>query len=400
VKYDFQTLIDRSPARRGTGKYQIMFDSKGNPPPPGTIPLSVADMEFRTAPCIIDALREEVEYGLWGYHMITPSFREACCQWMQTRHGWQVEPEWLVPVEQVVPALYISLFAFTQPGDGVIVQMPAYYHFADAARNTGRRVLENRLVPDEKGRYTIDFADLERKAAQARLLFLCSPHNPTGRVFTPEELRHIGDICLRHKVLVVADEIHHDLIMPGHTHTVLASLGREYAENCVTCTSLSKTFNLAGLCYATIIISNPALRQQFMTTMSTHGFKHTSRLGPVAQEAAYRRGAEWLDELIQVVFGNFCYFRDFMARHFPQVVVTELEGTYLAWFNCECFSMTDDEMRDFLTDECRLYLDNGPQFGSGGSGWQRINLACPQSVLADALERFRAGMEARESAKG
>lgn len=400
MKYDFETLVDRDIRVRGTGKYTIMRDSKGNPPPAGTIPLSVADMEFCTAPCVVEAIKAEADFALWGYHMITPSFREACCLWMKQRHNWEIQPEWIVPIEQVVPSLYVSLYAFTQPGDGVIVQTPAYHHFIGATEDTGRKVLENELLVDEKGHYTIDFDDLEEKAKQAKMMFLCSPHNPSGRVFTPEELRRIGDICLANDVLVVADEVHHDLIQKEYSHTVYANIGEKYAQNCVVCTSLSKTFNLAGLCFASIIIPNAELRARFQKTMATHGFKHTSRFGPVAHEAAYRRGGEWLDELLEVVKGNYEYFKDFMAQHFPKVVVTQLEGTYLAWFNCKSFGMTDTQLKDFLTDECFLYLDNGVEFGQAGSGYQRINLACPRKVLVDALDRLYAGAKARGLAEG
>ena len=352
-------------------------------------------MEFRTAPCVIEAIKAEADFGLWGYHMVTDSFRQSCCQWMSERHNWQMKPEWIVPIEQVVPSLYVSLFAFTQPGDGVIVQTPAYHHFIGATEHTGRKVLENRLLVDSQGRYTIDFDDLREKAKQAKLMFLCSPHNPSGRVFTPDELRQIGDICLENDVLVVSDEVHHDLIQTGYTHTVYAALGERYAQNSVICTSLSKTFNLAGLCFASIIIPNDNLRATFQNTMSTHGFKHTSRFGPVAHEAAYRNGAPWLDALICYVKENYGYFRAFMAEHFPKVAVTELEGTYLAWFNCTSFGMSDAELSAFLTDECLLYLDSGLEFGQAGSGYQRINLACPRNILEDALNRLYAGAKAR-----
>ena len=241
MKYDFETIIDRDPAIRGTGKYRIMKDSKGNKPPKGIVPLSVADMEFRTAPCVIDAIKAEADFGVLGYHRLTDSFRESCCQWMKTRHDWDVQPDWIVPFEQVVPALYNAVWTFTQPGDGILIQTPDYHHFTGATVNTGRKVLENRLVADEKGHYTVDFDDRE-KAKQAKLFFLCSPQNPTGRVWTEEELRRMGEICNEYGVMVVADEIHHDLIQPGYKHIVYASLGKEFADNCVICTSLSKTW--------------------------------------------------------------------------------------------------------------------------------------------------------------
>ena len=289
MKYDFETIIDRDPAIRGTGKYRIMKDSKGNKPPKGIVPLSVADMEFRTAPCVIDAIKAEADFGVLGYHRLTDSFRESCCQWMKTRHDWDVQPDWIVPFEQVVPALYNAVWTFTQP---------------------------------------------------------------------------------------------------GYKHIVYASLGKEFADNCVICTSLSKTFNLAGLCYASIIIPNDEVRAKFQKQMGLQAFMHIERFGPVAHEAAYRHGAEWLEELIQVIKGNYEYVRDFFAQHFPGVVVTELEGTYLVWCDFRCFGMSDADMKVFLTDECMLYLDNGTDFGAAGSGYQRINVACPRKTLADALDRF------------
>ena len=388
MKYDFETFIDRDPAIRGTGKYRIMKDSKGNKPPKGIVPLSVADMEFKTAPCVIEAIKAEADFGVLGYHRLTDSFRESCCSWMKTRHNWEIKPDWIVPFEQVVPALYCSVWTFTEPGDGILIQTPDYHHFTGATVNTGRKVLENQLVADEKGHYTIDWADFEDKAKQAKLFFLCSPQNPTGRVWTEDELRRMGEICNKYGVMVVADEIHHDLIQPGYKHTVYASLGQEFADNCVMCTSLSKTFNLAGLCYASIIIPNDGVRAKFQKQMGLQAFMHIERFGPVAHEAAYRHGAEWLEKLIQVIKGNFEYVRDFFDQHFPKVVVTELEGTYLVWCDFRSFGLSDAEMKVFLTDECMLYLDNGLEFGQAGSGYQRINVACPRKTLADALDRF------------
>ncbi len=392
--YDFDTIIDRDPAIRGTGKYRIMKDSNGNPPPKGIVPLSVADMEFRTAPEVAAAIKAEADFGVLGYHRITDSFRASCCQWMEQRHNWKIRPEWIVPIEQVVPSLYVAIWAYTEPGDGIIVQTPAYHHFLGATKNTGRKVLENRLV-NADGRYEVDFDDFREKAKEAKLFFLCSPQNPTGRVFTREELTRMGEICLENGVLVVADEIHHDLIQRAYRHIVYASLGEKFAQNCVICTSLSKTFNLAGLCYASIIIPNTELRAKFQKQMGLQAFMHISRFGPVAHEAAYRRGAPWLEELIDYIKGNYEYFKAFMGEKFPKVKITELEGTYLVWFDCTSWGMTDAEMKGFLTDECMLYLDNGIEFGEAGSGFQRINIACPRKTLADALDRLYEGARKR-----
>lgn len=398
MKYDFESIIDRDPAVRGTGKYRIMKDSKGNKPPKGIVPLSVADMEFKTAPCVINAIKAEADFGVLGYHRLTDDFRAACCNWMKERHNWTVQPDWLIPLEQVVPALYNCLWAYTEPGDGVIVQTPAYHHFIGATEHTGRKVLENPLV-NKDGHYEIDFEDLAAKAKLAKVMFLCSPQNPTGRVFTREELMRIGDICLENNVLIVSDEIHHDLVQKGHKHIVYADLGEKYAQNCVICTSLSKTFNLAGLCYATIIIPSAELRTKFQKQMGLQAFMHISRFGPVAHEAAYRQGAEWLDELIKVIRGNYEYTKAFFAEKLPGIKVTALEGTYLVWCDFTCFGMSDTEMKNFLTDECTLYLDNGTEFGAAGSGFQRINVACPRKTLSDALDRLYEGLKMRGLAK-
>jgi len=395
MKYDFETIFDRQAAAHGVEKYVLMRDSKGNPPPEWVVPLSVADMEFKAAPCILEAMKAELDYGILGYHEATDSFREACCGWMAKRHDWAIQPEWIIPFVQVIPALYCAAWAFTQPGDGILILTPGYPQFKNTVVNTGRTVLDSHLIPDENGHYTLDLEDFREKAKQAKIFYLCSPQNPTGRVWTEEELRAMGDICNEYGVLVVADEIHHDLIQPGFHHIPYAALGEEYANNCVICTSLSKTFNLAGLCFSSIIISNEKIRKAVMKEMWIHAMTSFSRFGPVAHEAAYRHGADWLDELIEVIRGNFEYVRDFLTGHFPGVVVTPLEATYLMWCNFKCFGMDDTELRNFLTDDCQLYLGAGINYGETGSGYQRINLACPRKILEDALERLLAGAKKR-----
>ena len=344
MKYDFESIIDRDPAVRGTGKWRIMVDSKGQKPPKGIVPLSVADMEFRTAPEIIEAIKKEADFGIFGYHRITDSFRQAICDWMKRRHDWEVQPEWIVPIDQVVPALYNAIHAYTNPGDGVIVQMPAYHHFINATKYCGRKVLENPLKIID-GRYYMDFEDLRAKAKDAKLLMLCSPHNPVGRVWTPEELIKLGEICLENNIIVVADEIHHDLIMKPFKHTAYANLGEQFAQNCIMCTSLSKTFNLAGLCYASIIIPNPELREKFTKQAKIQGYLHINRFGVVAAEAAYRHGEAWLEELLDYIKENFEYFKSFMKQHFPKIKVYDMEGTYLAWFDCSSFGLIPKELQ-------------------------------------------------------
>lgn len=395
MAYDFDTLIDRDPAVRGTGKYRIMKDSKGNKPPKGIVPFSVADMEFKTAPEIIEAIKAEADYGVFGYHRLTDSFRQSCCDWMKRRHNWQVSPEWIIPFEQVVPALYNAIYAFTNPGDGIIVQIPAYHHFFHATQHCGRTVVENPLKLVD-GKYYFDFDDLRKKAKSAKMLMLCSPYNPVGRVWTEEELKELGDICIENGVLVIADEIHHDLIQKPFVHKVFASLGEKYAKNCIVTTSLSKTFNLAGLCFASIIIPDPEIRSKFTKQMNILGFLHINRLGVVAAEAAYRHGDAWLDELNEYIKGNYDFFKAFMADKFPGVKVYDMEGTYLAWFDMSSLGLSSKDLDVFLTDDAMLYLDPDTAFGVKGECFQRINLACPRKLLSDALDRLYAAAEAKK----
>ena len=394
MKYDFETIIDRDPAIRGTGKYRIMKDSKGNKPPKGIVPLSVADMEFRTAPCVIDAIKAEADFGVLGYHRLTDSFRESCCQWMKTRHDWDVQPDWIVPFEQVVPALYNAVWTFTQPGDGILIQTPDYHHFTGATVNTGRKVLENRLVADEKGHYTVDFDDFREKAKQAKLFFLCSPQNPTGRVWTEEELRRMGEICNEYGVMVVADEIHHDLIQPGYKHIVYASLGKEFADNCVICTSLSKTFNLAGLQASTVVFPNAHMKQvfdQFWMNMDIH---RNNAFSLTAMEAAFNHGEEWLEQLLPYLSANFDFVADYCREHIPQIKTCAPDATYLMWLDCRALGLDNDALRRFMIEQAGLGLNDGCSFGRSLNGYMRLNAACPRSVLERAMKQLEAAVKA------
>ena len=394
MKYDFETIIDRDPAIRGTGKYRIMKDSKGNKPPKGIVPLSVADMEFRTAPCVIDAIKAEADFGVLGYHRLTDSFRESCCQWMKTRHDWDVQPDWIVPFEQVVPALYNAVWTFTQPGDGILIQTPDYHHFTGATVNTGRKVLENRLVADEKGHYTVDFDDFREKAKQAKLFFLCSPQNPTGRVWTEEELRRMGEICNEYGVMVVADEIHHDLIQPGYKHIVYASLGKEFADNCVICTSLSKTFNLAGLQASTVVFPNAHMKQvfdQFWMNMDIH---RNNAFSLTAMEAAFNHGEEWLEQLLPYLSANFDFVADYCREHIPQIKTCAPDATYLMWLDCRALGLDNDALRRFMIEQAGLGLNDGCSFSRSLNGYMRLNAACPRSVLERAMKQLEAAVKA------
>lgn len=391
MKYDFETAHAR------INMEAAKWDAMGSSPAEGVVPLSVADMELLSPPQIIEELQQTAAFGMWGYTKWGERYACAVQHWMSTRHGWNIQSDWIVQTNGVVQALYAAVRAYTDPGDGVLLSTPVYPPFYQAVEQNGRRVVESPLLLKD-GRYQVDFTDFEEKAKECRMFILCSPHNPVGRVWTQEELRRMGDICLKHHVLVVSDEIHFDLIMPGFRHTCYAALGDAYADNCVVCTAPSKTFSLAGLCVANIFVPNAGLREKLMRQVSLSGCNTFSIFGMRALEAGYTLCADWVDQLNEHIWGNYLYLKEFMARHFPEVWVAPLEGTYLGWFDCRSFGMDSHALGEFLRSKAQLYLNDGFAFGSAGDGFQRINLACGRKVLEGALERFKIALEHRKNA--
>lgn len=388
MKYDFETAHAR------VGMEAAKWDAIGPDPAPGVVPLSVADMELLSPPEIIEELKKTAEFGMWGYTWWGKPYADAVKHWLSTRHGWDIQQDWIVQTNGVVQGLYASVRAYTQPTDSVLVLTPVYYPFYRAVNLNGRKLVECPLKL-ENGRYGIDFADFEEKAKQCKMFILCSPHNPVGRVWTEEELRRMGDICLKHNVLVVSDEIHFDLIMPGHQHISYPTLGEKYADNCVLFTAASKTFSLAGLCVANAIIPNGSLRKKLDDEVNVCGCYSYSIFGIRALETGYWKCGDWVDQLNQHIWGNYQYFKDFMAKHFPDVWVADLEGTYLCWFDCRCFGMDGQTLAKFLNEKAQLFLDDGFIFGPAGDGFERINLACTRKALEDALLRFKTAMDQR-----
>ncbi len=361
---------------------------------PDIVPLSVADMEFASPPAIIAALEETARSGLWGYTGWGERYFNALRGWMATRHGWEIQREWVVQVNGVVQGLNAAVRALTRPGDGIVIQPPVYPPFFRAVRDNGRTLVENPLRL-EGGRYEMDFSDLEEKLARPDVtaLILCSPHNPVGRVWTREELRRVGDLCLAHHVLVISDEIHADLVQHRFRHVPFACLGEQYAQHAVIGTACSKTFSLAGLCCANMLVPDPEKKAALEQEVNRSGCGTYSIFGVRALEAGYERCAPWLDELIDYVGENYQYLRDFMAEHFPAVFTAPLEGTYLAWMDLRPLGLEAPELARFLEDEALLYLSHGASFGA--PGFERVNLACPRSVLAAALDRLLAAARKR-----
>ena len=396
MQYDFNREINR----RGTHsiKWGFMQDEEDPLRAKPTeaffgenriLPLWVADMDFASPRPVVEALIERAEHGLYGYTGKTDSYCEAVVNWMRKRHGWEIAPEWICTTPGVVPALNMLVRAFVAPGERVLIQRPVYYPFFGAIENNGAEVVVNPLVY-ENGRYRMDFGDLEEKARdpRVRLAILCSPHNPVGRVWTADELTRFGEICLKNDVLIVSDEIHGDLIYRGNKFVPLARLGEAFAQNAITCTAPSKTFNLAGLHTSNIIISNPELRGRFEKTLQSNGLFGINAFGVVAVEAAYNHGEEWLAQALDYLEGNLAYLEDYVSGRIPQVTVIRPEGTYLVWIDCRRLGLDKDGLKRLMLKEARVYLDEGFLFGPEGEGFERINIACPRSILVEALERI------------
>jgi cystathionine beta-lyase len=383
-----QSSFDEVVDRRGTGslKWDGMhkrFGVEG----PDLLPMWVADTEFRAPAPVIEALVRRARHGLFGYSVAPAAYFEAVRGWMRRRHGWDVEEEWIAATPGVVCAVNLLIRTLTDRGDGVVIQPPVYYPFRRGIEDNGCRVLVNRLHLDG-ARYRMDLEDLERKLPDAKLLILCSPHNPVGRVWSADELRTLGALCLRHGVIVVSDEIHFDLVLSGHAHTVFATLSPELAQQSVVCTAASKTFNLPGLQPAISVIPNPRLRRDFAHTLRACGIPQPNAFCLEAVTAAYTHGEEWLLELLAYVEGNMEVLSRFVEAEIPQLRVVSPEGTFLAWLDCRALGLDPGELEQVLLSKGRLVLSPGHTFGPGGEGFVRLNLGCPRSMLEDGLGRL------------
>ena len=382
---DFDRIIDRKNTR--CLKYDFAV-KRGMPE--DVLPLWVADMDFETSSYIEDALTERVQEGIFGYSDVQTPYFEIIRDWMVRHHDWEPQEKWLIKTPGVVFALAMAVKAYTDPGDKVLLQQPVYYPFSEVITDNGREVVSNDLVLTEDGTYKIDFADFEQKiiANGIKLFLLCSPHNPVGRVWTKEELETIGDICVKHGVTVVSDEIHNDFIWEG-THTVFAGIKKEFADISVTCTSPSKTFNLASMLISNIFIPNQILRRKFRKEMDRAGISQLSVLGLVATEAAYAHGDEWYAAMKNYVRDNIAFAKTYVEKNLPGVRMIDTQGTYLIWLDFRQTGLTVEELDHKIIYEAGLWLDSGKIFGKTGEGFERINVACPRAVLQEALDRIQ-----------
>ncbi len=383
MKYDFDTLTDR----RGTGacKWDRRTPEEKEK---GYIPLSIADMEFQVAPCVRNAVVRAAEKGIYGYTDPEERYFQAVQGWMKRRHSLEITREEIVCLYGVVPALHAAVRAYTEPGDRVILQTPVYYPFTEAVTLTGREIAENPLR-EENGRYEMDLTGLEKLAAdpRAKLLLLCSPHNPVGRVWTRKELVALHEICARTGVVVVSDEIHFDLVLHGE-HIPALNVSEAARRNTVMCTSASKTFNVPGLQLANMLIPDEGLRTKFRRQIASDGYSNISHFGYAATIAAYEEGDEWVDALKEYLRGNERLFAGFVRRYFPGAVLSKMEGTYLAWVNFRCLGKDAQALERFMRGSAGLFLDEGKIFGTMGEGYERFNIALPREELKKALTRL------------
>lgn len=385
VIYNFDEVIDRS--NTSCVKYDLrkMFFGSDD-----VIPMWVADMDFRTPDFILEAIKKRLEHPVLGYTIRSDEYYTALTSWLKRHHNWDVKKDWIGFSPGVVPGLNFVVLSLTKPGDKVIVQPPVYFPFFGAVKDNNRILCHNQLKL-VNGRYEMDFADLEThcKRASTSMIMISNPQNPGGSAWTREELLELARICLKHDVLMVSDEIHSDLVNIGYKHTVLASLGKKIAEKTITLTAPSKTFNLAALSTASVIISNSRIRNAYNKLVQSLHVDLGNIFGSIASIAAYTHGDEWLKQLLDYINGNLNYLEDYLKINIPQIRMVRPEATYMAWLDCTSLNMNDKELVRFFTQNAKLGLNPGAQFGKGGEGFMRINLACPRQTLVQALDNLK-----------
>ncbi len=382
MKYDFDKVVPRegTDCEKHDSRERIFGRAD-------VIPLWVADMDFESPPEVVKAIQKRAAHPLYGYSFRSKEYTESIIGWVDRHTGWKLEPEWLCFSPGVVPGLIFGMQAFSCSGEGVVIQPPVYPPFARMTAYNDRTVVNNPLV-EVNGRYEIDFDDLDRKLSQARILILSNPHNPTGRVFTPDELRRMGEMCISHDVIILSDEIHSDIMNPSLRHTHIASLSPEIAARTLTFIAPSKTFNLAGLSTSVVICPDPALRRRWRKAFDTIHAEQGNIFGNVALQAAYEYGDEWVRQLNSYLDGNFDYIMDFLRRNIPSIGCYKPEGTYLMWLDFRKWNMPHDDIFRFLVDEAGLGFNDGKYFGEEGLGFMRLNAAAPRSVMEQAMKQL------------
>lgn len=385
---DFQELFDNPAATRGvwSKKWDYREETTGVA---DVQPMWIADMDFETPQAVKDAVIRRAGLGVYGYTAVDREYHEAVINWQRTRHNWEIREEWILHTPSVICGIQTAVRALTNPNDYVLVQPPVYHPFFRLLHQTHRRILESPLI-DRGDHYEVDWADFEARLRDyhPRLFILCNPHNPVGKVYTPAELRRFGTLCRQYGAIVISDEIHGDLTLPGVRHTPFGTLGEEFAQNAVICTAASKTFNLAGLHLSNIIVPNADLRGRMRNTLTEAGFPTPNLFALVAGNAAFREGAAWLDALRDYLAGNRALAVSYIAEHIGALHVYRAEGTYFLWLDCRALGLDNEGLEQFLLREARIWANQGHIFGKQGAGFVRLNLALPRAQLKSALERL------------
>lgn len=389
MKFNFDEVIDRK------NSDSLKFDfAKEKGLPEDVLPLWVADMDFKAPPGVLEALQKSLDRGIFGYSDTGDDYYEIVASWFKKRFDFTYEKEWLIKTPGIVFALANAVRALTEKGDNVIIQPPVYYPFFNVIRNNHRNIIENPLVCKD-GKFYIDFEDFETKIIEnnVKLFILCSPHNPVSRVWTKEELKKLGEICLKHNVYIVADEIHCDFVFEGSKHHIFIDAVPEMKDRTIICTAPSKTFNIAGMQLSNIFIPSEEIREKYMAEIDVTGFTVPSNPGVVACKAAYATGEEWFEECLSYIKANFDYLRDFLNENLPQIKLIEPEGTYLAWLDCSGLGLNAEELNNLIINKAKLWLDAGDIFGKASEQYQRIVMACPRATLERAMKQLKAAVD-------
>ena len=383
MKFNFDKIIDRT--NNFSAKWSEMNKNFGTN---DLLPMWVADMDFLTAPCVMEALKDRLEQGIFGYTTRPSSYNESIVNWLDNRFSWKINQEWLMFSPAVITSISLLIQNLTQKNDKIMIQEPVYSPFHSIVESNERNLVISPLVKLDDGSYVMDYEDIEAKIKDVKVFILCNPHNPVGRVWTREELTRLGEICLKHNVLVISDEIHSDIILKNHKHTPFASISKEFRENTITCMAPTKTFNLAGLQSSFLVISNPYYYEVMDKAFSILDIKRNNAFSLVATEAAYNYGEDWLYELIKYIEDNVDFAIDYIKNYMPQLKVKKPEGTYLLWVDFSNLNVDKKDLKNALINKGRIALSDGSSFGIGGAGYYRINLACPRSMVLEGLKRI------------
>ncbi len=384
-KYNFDEVLDR---RKTHSKKWTDWSSYGLESSDDILPLWIADMDFKCEERILQALHDTVDYGAIGYDGPPSDYYEPFIEWKKKRNNWEVKEEWFLPSPGIVPAISNAVICMTEKGDKILIQPPVYYPFFTAVEINGRTLVESTLV-EGKDRYKIDFDDLDKKLEGCKLMIMSNPHNPIGRAYSKEELEKIGNLCVKHGVILIADEIHSDLMLDGNEHISVATLSKEIADTTITMCAPSKTFNIAGLAQSVIIITNEKLRQQFKDGLAGFGLMHMSSFGISGFNAAYKYGEEWLDQALEYIQGNVDYVMDFLETRLPKVKAYRPEATFLMWLDFREVAENEDELNDIMLNKCKMLMDTGSHFGKTGDRFYRLNVGCTRATLVEAMERLK-----------